>query len=228
MVVLKGHVSCLPACKGKLLLYGICLFLHFDPLMFESLQLYFRGKIDITDGEFEQVKSLFTAKKIRRGEILLRSGEPCRFVNFVISGCLRSYVIDNKGKEFIIQFAPENWWITDLNSINTQDLSMIFIDAVQSSEILVTDRDFQQKLSSINPGFDALFSRLLRNSYRSLQKRLVSQLVATAEDRYLDFLSTYPDLARRLPQRMIASYLGVMPESLSRIRKELAGKSGSR
>lgn len=192
--------------------------------MYELLQQYFKGKIDINDDEFEQVKNVFTPKTVKRGRILLRPGDICRQVYFVTKGCLRSYVIDDKGKEFVIQFAPENWWITDLNSFYSQETAMFFIDVIEPVEILVGEKDFQQKLEAIHPDFNPLFNLLIRNSFRALQKRLVNQLVATAEDRYLDFLNTYPDLARRIPQRMIASYIGVMPESLSRIRKELSKK----
>jgi CRP-like cAMP-binding protein len=192
--------------------------------MYESLEQYFQDKIDFSKDQFEQVKNIFTPRITQRGEILLRSGDPCRQAYFVTKGCLRSYVLDNKGKEFVIQFAPKNWWISDLNSFYSQEPAMFFIDAIEPSEILVGEKDYQQKLEAIHPAMAPLFNRLIRNSYRTLQKRLVNQLTATAEDRYLDFLNTYPDLARRVPQRMIASYIGVMPESLSRIRKELSRK----
>jgi CRP-like cAMP-binding protein len=192
--------------------------------MYESLEQYFKDKIDFSKDQFEQVKNIFTPRITQRGEILLRSGDPCRQAYFVTKGCLRSYVLDNKGKEFVIQFAPKNWWISDLNSFYSQEPAMFFIDAIEPSEILVGEKDYQQKLEAIHPAMAPLFNRLIRNSYRTLQKRLVNQLTATAEDRYLDFLNTYPDLARRVPQRMIASYIGVMPESLSRIRKELSRK----
>jgi CRP-like cAMP-binding protein len=192
--------------------------------MYELLQQYFRDKIDLDNSQLEKLQNVFTPKITQRGDILLRSGEACRQVYFVTSGCLRSYVIDDKGKEFVIQFAPQNWWITDLSSFYSQEAAMFFIDVIEPAEILVGDKNFQEKLENIHPDFGPLFSRLMRNSYRTLQKRLVNQLVATAEDRYLDFLNTYPDLVRRIPQRMIASYIGVMPESLSRIRKELAKK----
>lgn len=190
--------------------------------MYESLEQYFQDKIDFSKDQLEQIKNIFTPKTVQRREILLRPGEACRQTYFVCSGCLRSYVIDKKGKEFVIQFAPKDWWVSDLNSFFSQEPSMFFIDAIEPSEILVGERGYQQKLEAIHPDFLSLFNKLIRNSYRSLQKRLVNQFIATAEDRYLDFLNTYPDLARRVPQRMIASYIGVMPESLSRIRKELA------
>jgi CRP/FNR family transcriptional regulator, anaerobic regulatory protein len=190
--------------------------------MYELLEQYFQDKIDFSKDQFEQVKSLFKPKTTQRREILLRSGDVCRQSYFVCSGCLRSYVIDKKGKEFVIQFAPKNWWISDLNSFFSQEPSMFFIDAIEPSEILVGERGYLQKLEAIHPGYASLFNKLIRNSHRSLQKRLVNHLIGTAEDRYLDFLNTYPDLARRVPQQMIASYIGVMPESLSRIRKELA------
>lgn len=193
--------------------------------MFETFHLYLKDKIELSAEQLEAIKTVFTPKRVQRGEVLLHPGKMARQVMFVNRGCLRSYVLDNKGKEYIIQFAPENWWITDQNSIFMQEPAMFFIDAIEESDLLVADREFQQKLEAIHTDFGPLFQRLLRNNFRALQKRLVNQLVASAEERYLDFLNTYPDLARRLPQRMIASYLGVVPESLSRIRKELAGRS---
>jgi CRP-like cAMP-binding protein len=190
--------------------------------MYDTLKSYLKDKINFTDGQFEEVKKLFTSKTVAKGKILLHAGELCQHSNFVVKGCLRSYVIDKNGKEHIIQFAPENWWISDLNSFNKQEPAMFFIDAIEDSEILMNERGFNEKLAAILPQSVEMFQTLTQNSFRAMQKRLVSHLSETAEERYLEFVKTYPTLALRVPQKMIASYIGVAPESLSRIRKEVA------
>ncbi|MBW3544441.1 MAG: Crp/Fnr family transcriptional regulator [Bacteroidetes bacterium] len=153
---------------------------------------------------------------------MLHRQEICTYTCFVVKGCLRSYVIDEKGKEHIIQFAPENWWISEQISLIKKEPAMYFIDAVEDTDYLALDEQFFPEFGRIVPGAAEFSSRLQLNSLRSFQKRLVSHLSDTGEQRYLSFIRTYPSLALRLPQKMIASYLGVMPESLSRIRKSLA------
>ncbi|HTB05599.1 MAG TPA: Crp/Fnr family transcriptional regulator [Bacteroidia bacterium] len=190
--------------------------------MYSILKDYLKGKINFTDSQFEEIKHLFAAKTVSKGKVLLQAGEINQHSFFVVKGCLRSYVIDKEGKEHIIQFAPENWWISDLNSYNKQEPAMFFIDAIEDSEVLMNDRGFNEKIAAIVPQADAMFQTLTQNSFRAMQKRLVSHLSATAEERYLEFIKTYPTLALRVPQKMIASYIGVAPESLSRIRKAVA------
>jgi CRP-like cAMP-binding protein len=190
--------------------------------MFSALHAYLKSKMEISDTEFSKILPLLKEKSVRKGTILLAVGEVCRHSYFIVEGCLRSYVIDNKGKEHIIQFAPENWWISEQISLMNHEPSMYFIDTVEDTSLLELGPDFFDQLHITVPQASAMSRRLQSNSLRSFQKRLVSHLSATGEERYLSFIKTYPQLALRLPQKMIASYLGVTPESLSRIRKELA------
>ncbi|RTQ46762.1 Crp/Fnr family transcriptional regulator [Hymenobacter gummosus] len=188
------------------------------------LHEYFRRQLpEATAAQLTAIEALFEPRQLARHEVLLRAGEVARVGAFVARGCLRSFVVDEKGKEHIVQFAPENWWISDQNSLNRQEPALFSIDAVEDADVLLFDATFFRKLSQLTPAFTEFFHRLLQNNVRTLQRRLVLTLSAPAEQRYLDFGQTYPTLARRLPQRMIASYLGVTPESLSRIRRELAG-----
>lgn len=191
--------------------------------MFDAMASYLRSKIRISDEELKKIQSFFVPKSIAKGEILLNKGEVCPYTCFVVKGCLRSYVIDEKGKEHILQFAPENWWISEQISLINKEPAMFFIDAVEDTEYLAVDERYFEELHRMTPDARDMMSRLQWNFFRSMQKRLISHLSATGEERYLAFIKTYPPLALRLPQRMIASYLGVTPESLSRIRKELAG-----
>jgi CRP-like cAMP-binding protein len=190
--------------------------------MFDAFARYLKSKISITDGELKTIGSFFRPKTVQKGNVVLRIDEVCQHTCFVVKGCLRSYVIDDKGKEHIIQFAPENWWISEQISLMNGEPAMYYIDAVEDTEYLAVDRDFFREFQRVVPAAREMSDRLQLNSLRSFQKRLISHLSATGEERYLSFIKTHPSLALRLPQKMIASYLGVTPESLSRIRKELA------
>ncbi|KAA9327583.1 Crp/Fnr family transcriptional regulator [Hymenobacter busanensis] len=190
---------------------------------YDVLRQYFRQRLPVSDQQVAAIEALFEPRQLRRHEVLQPAGEVARFGAFVVRGCLRSFVVDDKGKEHILQFAPEQWWVSDQHSLLQHTPALFAIDAVEDAEVLLFDATFYRKLPHLTPDFPAFFHRLLQNSMHAMQKRLVLTLSASAEERYLDFVQTYPTLALRLPQRMIAGYLGVTPESLSRIRRELAG-----
>ena len=133
---------------------------------------------------------------------------------------MRSYIIDNKGKEHIIQFAPENWWVSDKSGISSGATASFFIDAIEDSEILITDLAGHLALLENVPCYAASFHAGIQKRGVAKDKRIVHALSATAEERYTDFLNTYPSIAQRVPQHMLASYLGLTPETLSRIRRK--------
>ena len=140
---------------------------------------------------------------------------------FVEIGLLRLYSIDEAGKEHIIQFAPENWFMSERESLYFGNPSDFFIDTLEDTEVVIFDQNFVEKASEISPEFRNYNEYILQNHIRQLQNRINLLVSATAESRYLDFIKLYPDLTLRIPQWMIASYLGVTPESLSRVRKGL-------
>jgi CRP-like cAMP-binding protein len=146
-----------------------------------------------------------------KGQILQRSGELNTKVFTVESGLLRSYSIDNKGKEHIYMFAPENWIITD--NCEGDIPCDLYIDAIEDSTITVTEKDFTKLTSD---------RKLLIKRINVLQKRVIMLMSSSAVERYQHFVETYPDIIQRVPQRMIASYLGITPEALSRLRKEIS------
>jgi CRP-like cAMP-binding protein len=133
-------------------------------------------------------------------------------------------VIDNKGKEHIVQFAPENWWLADIHSIANQVPTLYFMDAVEASDVLLLDAAGHQNLMQAIPGYQASFQAGRQNHATVKDHRIITSLTATAEERYQNFLHTYPSIAQRVPQHMLASYLGISPETLSRIRKKWATK----
>jgi CRP/FNR family transcriptional regulator, anaerobic regulatory protein len=188
--------------------------------MFEKLRAFFERSVPITDEQFEFIKALFIPKKVKKHEFLIREGGIAKYGIFVASGCLRTYSIDNKGKEHILQFSVENWWTGDRNSFMTGTPTTYFIDAIEDSEVLLFDDKAIQKAIEYVPGMAAQYQEALQKHAAVKDKRIVSSLSATAEERYDDFLKTYPSVAQRVPQHMIASYLGISPETLSRIRKQ--------
>ena len=187
--------------------------------MFEVLYAYFKERIPLTDDQFKLMQSFFIPKQLDKGEILLREGERAKYAAFIEKGCLRSYVIDNKGKEHIVQFAPENWWLADTNSLLNGTPSLFTIDAIEPSDILLLDVASHKKMMEQIPGFAASFQVGIQKHTAAKDKRIIASLTATAEERYRDFLQIYPSIAQRVPQHMLASFLGITPETLSRVRK---------
>ena len=153
-----------------------------------------------------------------------RAGEQARYAVFVAKGCLRSYTIDGKGKEHIVQFAPENWWLADAVSLLSKTPSQYFMDAVEDSDVLLIDAPSHQQVIDTVPGYATAFRSGLQRHAAAKDQRIVHSLSASAEERYLAFLQMYPSIVQRVPQWMLASYLGISPETLSRIRKDLSKK----
>ncbi|WP_020535656.1 Crp/Fnr family transcriptional regulator [Lewinella cohaerens] len=163
-------------------------------------------------------------KKVSKGDLLLSVGDTTLYAYKVESGCLRSYVIDNAGKEHILQFAPEDWIIGDMGSYTNGDPSTIFIDALEESEVsFISAADFRD-FHSLEKELLVEMSIKLRNNVIAANKRIISLLSATAEERYISFTQTYPTLVQRLPLKLIASYIGITPEYLSDLRRKMAKK----
>ena len=176
----------------------------------------------LTADEIQLIAPYLETKSIAKGEFLLKEGEVCSHSFFVEKGLLRFYALNEDGKENILQFATENWIVSDRGSVYFQEPSSYYIDAYENATVVLINEEFIDKVAEVNPKFRAQNERLLQNHIRSLYKRVNLLLGASAKTRYLDFVNTYPDVMLRVPQWMIASYLGITPESLSRVRKTLA------
>lgn len=190
----------------------------------ENIEQYLADVLAVPMEAIHMCGSYYALRKIKKGEVLLREGEICPSTFFVEKGLLRMYSIDENGKEHIIQFAPEKWLISDRSSLYFNEKSKYFIDAVEDSEILLLDNDFFSNLKMSFPGTMVSNDLMLHKHIRALQSRINSLLSDTAQTRYLNFIKMYPNIMQRVPQWMVASYLGITPESLSRVRKELVRK----
>ncbi len=192
--------------------------------MFSHIRKHIEKRVNLSDEEFDTISRFFTSRKLKKHHFLLNEGTVCTHVNFVHSGCLREYSIDNKGIEHIIQFAIRDWWISDLNSFLSGLPAKYNIDALQDSEVLMLEKSARDELLVKCPKMERFFRLLVEANYVASHKRITDTLSASAEERYLKFIKTYPRLLEFVPQNQIASYLGITPQHLSRIRKELSHK----
>ncbi|OJZ06529.1 MAG: cyclic nucleotide-binding protein [Sphingobacterium sp. 40-24] len=184
----------------------------------EPLINYFNNLIPLNDEETELVSAYFKPRLYRKRQYVLQEGDVCNHFNFVIRGCLRMYKVDEKGNSHIIQFASENWWLTNIGSFHERKPSELNIDALEDTMVLQISYDNLIALYIQVAKFDRIFRVLIENSFVTLQNRLLQNISSTAEDRYNSFIEVYPHLSNRLPQTQIASFLGITPEFLSRLR----------
>lgn len=173
--------------------------------------------ITLNKEEEEQIISVIKFKKIRRKQFLLREGEINKYGIFVTNGCLRSYSIDTNGFEHILQFAPPGWWIGDMQSMIRQEPAILNIDAVDNSEIILIHKPDLDKLYTTVPKLERFFRILAENALATYQHRLIDSLSLSAMERYNNFCKRYPSLVECLSQKMVAAYIGVTPEFLSKM-----------
>lgn len=197
--------------------------------MFELLFQKFDEKINLTEEERQLSKSFFIPKKLRKRQWLLQEGDVCKYIAFVEKGLLRWYTTTDKGSEHIIQFAYEGWWISDQFSFLTGEPSNSNIDALEDCELLLLNKDGEEEMLEKIPKLERFFRILLQSNLIATQKRLASSLSQTAEERYDELVKSCPaTIPRRIPQHMLASFLGITPETLSRIRKQKLKAEGTR
>ena len=192
--------------------------------MFELLLQSIEEKISISKEEFDFCKTLFIPKKLRKKQYLLQEGDVCRYTAFVEKGMLRTFTVDEKGNEPILQFSMEGWWIADLYSFLTEEPSIYNIEALEECELLLITKENWEVLLAKVPAFERYFRLLIQNNLIATQRRLMSSLSESAEEKYTKLINNFPGCIQRVPQHMIASYLGITPETLSRIRSQIAGR----
>jgi len=178
--------------------------------------------ISLTEDEAIQFVALLKPTTLKKKQLLLKEGQICTATAFVNSGCLRAFYIDHNGFEHILQFAPQDWWIADMYSLISREPGFLNIDAIENSEIFLLEKKQQENLFREIPKFERFFRILAEKSLVSSRQRVIDNMSLTAKQRYLNFCQSYPTLIYTLPQKQVASYIGVTPEFLSKLRKELS------
>jgi CRP-like cAMP-binding protein len=179
-------------------------------------------KVSLTDQDKEAIKPFFVSKKLRRRQYLLQEGDVCKHLAFIAKGLLRSYNVDEKGNEHINVFGWEGWWLSDFQSFLSGVPAVFNIDAIEDSELMMISLADYNALTLKVPIMDRYFRILYQNSLVTKERRLMSASTHTAEEKYVQLAESNPHLIERIPQNLIASYLGFAPETLSRIKKNLA------
>lgn len=177
--------------------------------------------ISLSDSDKELIATLLRERKVKKGQFLVHEGSVSRFTNFVKEGSIRTYFIDLNGQEHIVQFAIEGWWISDLNSFITQVPATFNVQAIEDSVVLDLSFENLEILYEKIPKMERYFRVLTQRAFVAFQHRILQNISMTAEDRYLSFVKKYPKIELRIPQRLVASYLGISPEFLSKIKKRL-------
>lgn len=191
---------------------------------FDQLVSFFGRYVALTSPEKEELAPRVHERALKRKEFLLQDGQVCKHFVFVLKGCFKMYAIDKAGKEHNLQFAAEDDWIADISSFYSEKPSKLFIESIEPSRVLLIERADLIFLFGKFPKFVRYFKVIFEDKFVEMQDRVLQNISSTAEERYLNFLKHYPHLSNRLPGVQIASYLGVTPEFLSKIRKDLVGK----
>lgn len=180
--------------------------------------------ITLDDSETAVFVSLVESRTLKKKEIILKRGEVCRYSTFILNGALKSFTLDKNGDEHVINFALTDWWIADMYSLISQRPGTMTIEAIADSEVIMLLKDNQEILYEKVPKFERFFRILIEKSLVANQQRLINNLTLTAEERYEDFTKKYPFILQCAPLHSIASYLGMTPEFLSKIRRRTAGR----
>ena len=190
-------------------------------MMYDSLIKYFNGYSSkrLSGDEIDLIQSSFTPKKFRKKQYFLQEGEVCKYSAFVVKGAMRQYRVDDKGEEHIIKLFIENWWANDRESFMKKTPSNYFIDAWEDTDALIVTKDTLADLIDHLPPLSEWIRRLDTNFAVASQRRLNAAISLSAEERYHDLEETYPEFLQRFPLQIIASYLGINRETLSRVRR---------
>ena len=187
-----------------------------DPLL-----AYINKYIALTKDEEAYLDSKMVYRKYQKGQYLVQQGDVCKYECFVVSGCSKTSYIDEQGQEHIIMFSVEDWWTSDMGSFINQTPADFNIQFLENTELIAISHDIIEDLYSQIPKLERFFRQVVEKAYIASQKRIVRNLSMTAKDRYLYFKEQYPEIEQRIPQYMVASYLGITKEFLSKIKSQL-------
>jgi len=191
--------------------------------MLEPLFQYIEQKsgLSLTDEEKKIIGEKFKLKKLRKKQYLLQEGDICRHMGFVTKGAARMYSVDEKGHEHILRFGMEGWWLGDYESYMLQAPTKFHVEMLEDSELLMVSKENMQELIEHVPAVAATIKAIDKQNAIATQQRIHAAISQTAEERLEALMENHPEFLQRFPQTMIASYLGVSPETVSRIKKKI-------
>ncbi|MBO0322238.1 Crp/Fnr family transcriptional regulator [Muricauda sp. CAU 1633] len=192
--------------------------------MYDDLIHNIKELVPLNERDVQLVKAAFRPVNLKKKEFLLQIGEPSNHMRFIAEGCVKLYNIDETGKEHILQFGIKGWWVNDLYAYLTQKPAKFFMQAITDSLVLQIHRDQLDTLFDQVHMMDRFFRIKTQHGYVALQERTINSMSQSAEERYSEFIKKYRVMEQQIPQYMIASYLGITPEHLSALRKNLARK----
>lgn len=189
---------------------------------YDKLIAYFEKRTALSEGDKQIIRESYKIKKLKKKEFLFRQGEVCKYEGFVSLGSFRLFFTDDKGLEHVLYFAFENWWVGDIASFYDHEPSALNVQALQDSELLVIDEVHKENLFTKVPALEKVFRVITQKHLTVLQKRFLVTVSANAEARFNELIERCPTIEQLVPQHQIASYLGILPESLSRMKKQIA------
>ena len=192
----------------------------------QRLKAYINKFVTLSEEESEFFASKFEVKKIKKRQIIVQPDFVAKHRNFVVQGTFRSYVAGDLGEDYTITFAIEDWWITDYNSYIFQQPATMFVIALEDSTLLQISFDNEKLLKAANFKYETFFRMIAERSTAFMQRRIITNLTHSAEQRYENFIDKYPQIAQRVPQYALASFLGMTTEFLSKIRNKKTPKKG--
>ena len=189
-----------------------------------QIKLHVSKYIQLTDEEERYFFSLLRINRVKKKQFIVQPDFVCKYRSYVYKGAMRAYLFDNNSQDHTIAFAMEDWWISDYNSFIFQKPATLFVEALEDSTLIQIEYSAEQKLMEYVPKFEKFFRIVTSRSFAFLQQRMLSNLSKSAEERYEEFLSQYPEMAQRVPQYALASYLGMSQVYLSQLRNNRLNK----
>jgi CRP-like cAMP-binding protein len=188
---------------------------------FKPLLDYINRVVALTEEEELKLSSLISSRKLLKGQYFLQQGDVCKFSGFVISGCTKTFYVDEEGQEHVIMFSIEDWWTSDMGSYISQKPADFNVQCLENTELIQFSYENQQEMMQEIPKLERFFRIIIERAFVASQKRIVRNMSMSAKDRYLFFRNEYPKIEQRIPQYLIASYLGITKEFLSKIKSQL-------
>ncbi|WP_339894831.1 Crp/Fnr family transcriptional regulator [uncultured Algibacter sp.] len=187
----------------------------------QPLLNYIDKHISLSQKEEEFLLSKIKYRKYLKGQFIVQQGDVCNYECFVVSGCTKTFYMDEDGQEHIVMFSIEDWWTSDIGSFITQTPADFNVQCLEKTELIMFSFDIIEELYTEIPKLERCFRQIIEKAFVSSQKRLIRNFSLSAKDRYLYFKNQYPKIEQRIPQYMVASYLGITKEFLSKIKSQL-------